>query len=323
MSTSSSHGDDDRNPRYTEDEAREILRATIPEVGHPSLRFCGQGSDFCSYAVDERRIIRIGINDESGMRANWERQLLPILVQKLDIATPDFEHVGETPAGDPFFVYPMIQGDPFGDDIYEGLSSEGRDLIADQLAGYLRVLHAFPVARAREFGIRDRRPDDVCREFRSKAQKMIYPDLSPSELATCEGMFDRYFTDGYDVYEPALIHGDLQPRHVLFDRAASRIAGIIDYSDIWVGDPDYDLHYLHRQYGDDLLDRILPRYGHAAPEACRWKSNVFLLCRCMDGIVFGTEDERPDHVADGWRDLRQLLADASSARSSSCLRPSS
>ena len=89
MSTSSSHGDDDRNPRYTEDEAREILRATIPEVGHPSLRFCGQGSDFCSYAVDERRIIRIGINDESGMRAIVGQSII-------DFPVPDASSAAES-----------------------------------------------------------------------------------------------------------------------------------------------------------------------------------------------------------------------------------
>ena len=309
--TTSTNGDD-QNPRYTEAEAAELLRATFPDIGSPALRFCGQGSDFCSYAVDEARILRIGVDDESALRLNWERQLLPILAQKLDIASPAFQHVGETPDGAPFVVYPMIQGEPFDDDIYDGLSSESRDLIAGQFAAYLRVLHGFPVDKAYEYGIRERRADDVCREFRDKAKGMIYPDLSPSELATCEGLFDRYFGEGYDAYTPALIHGDLQPRHVLFDRDRSRIEGIIDYSDIWVGDPDYDLHYLHRQYGDDLLDRLLPRYGHHAPDACRWKSGIFRLCRCMDEIVFGTEDERPDHVADGWRDLRELLAEASS-----------
>lgn len=308
MSTSS---DDDRNPRYTAAEVAKLLRTTFPDIGLPALRFCGQGSDFCSYAVDERRIIRVGVNDESAMRSNWERQLLPILVQELDIATPDFEHVGQTPDGAPFVVYPMIQGDPFVDEVYDRLTPESRDAIADQLAGYLRVLHGFPVAKAREYGIRDRRADDVCREFRDKVKVMVYPDLSPRDIAACEGLFDRYFDEGHGAYEPALIHGDLQPRHVLFDPVATRIAGIIDYSDIWIGDPDYDLHYLHRQYGDDLLDRLLPRYGHATPDVCRWKSDVFLLCRYVDEIVFGTEDARPENVADGWRDLHELLAGAS------------
>jgi aminoglycoside 2''-phosphotransferase len=307
MSTSS-HGDDDHNPRYTADEATDILRGAFPNIGSPSLRFCGQGSDFCSYAVDECRIVRIGINDESAMRMNWERQLLPTLVQKLDIGTPDIEHIGETAEGAPFVVYPMIQGDPFDEDVYERMSPDARDAIAGQFADYLRVLHAMPVEDAYSYGIRERRADDVCRDFRSKATRVIYPDVSAAELATCEGLFDRYFEQGHDAYEPALIHGDLQPRHVLYDRTSSRLAGIIDYSDIWVGDPDYDLHYLHRQYGDDLLDRVLPRYGHADPAACRWKSDVFHLCRCMDEIMFGVEDERPDNVADGWRDLRELLA---------------
>ena len=210
--SASSHGDD-RKPRYTEAEAAELLRATFPDIGSPALRFCGQGSDFCSYAVDESRILRIGVDDESALRLNWERQLLPILAQKLDIASPAFQHVGQTRDGAPFVVYPMIHGEPFDEDIYERLSPESRDVIADQFAAYLRVLHGFSVEKAYEYGIRERRADDVCREFRDKAKGMIYPDLSASELATCEGLFDRYFGEGYDAYAPALIHGDLQPRH--------------------------------------------------------------------------------------------------------------
>ncbi len=306
----SSHGDDGRTPRYTADEATVVLRAVFPDIGNPTMRFCGQGSDFCSYAADERRIIRIGINDESAMRMDWERQLLPILVQKLDVGTPDIEFLGETEDGAPFVVYPMIQGEPFGDDIYDRMPPKRRDAIAAQFADYLRVLHGIPVEDAYAYGIRERRADDVCRDFRRQAEQLIYGDLSAAEHAVCEGLFARYFEEGHDAYKPALIHGDLQPRHVLYDSEASRIAGIIDYSDIWVGDPDYDLHYLHRQYGDDLLERVLPLYGHTDPAACRWKSNVFRLCRCLDEIIFGMEDDRPDNVADGWRDLRELLASA-------------
>ena len=149
---------------------------------------------------------------------------------------------------------------------------------------------------------------DECRRFRRRAQKIIYPKLSEQEKITFEGWFDEYFRNpAYSLYKPALIHGDLQGRHVLFDPESESITGIIDFSDIWLGDPDQDLHYLQEEHGDNFLEKLLKWYHHDNPEQLAWKSRLFSLLRYLDEIIWGTEDDHQDHVKEGWRDLRRFL----------------
>ncbi len=46
---------------------------------------------------------------------------------------------------------------------------------------------------------------------------------------------------------------DLWPEHVLFSRTTGRLAGIIDFGDVCIGDPDYDLAFLARRLGQDFM----------------------------------------------------------------------
>jgi aminoglycoside 2''-phosphotransferase len=114
-----------------------------------------------------------------------------------------------------------------------------------------------------------------------------------------------------------LIHGDLQPRHVFFDSIKQKIAGVIDFEDIWISDPDYELSYLLTEFGEEFGERLLCRYGHAHPDRLRWKSHLFELCRCIDDIVWGIEDDHPEEAAEGWRNLRSFLERTDITQSSS------
>lgn len=64
----------------------------------------------------------------------------------------------------------------------------------------------------------------------------------------------------------ALLHGDLQPAHVLVDRHGERVAGLLDFADAQPGDPLLDIAVL--TLWDHALARpVLEGYGLLADDA--------------------------------------------------------
>lgn len=210
--------------------------------------------------------------------------------------------------GNVFVVYRMIQGEPFTEEVYRSLPSDAKDRVVRQFADFLTVLHTFPVDKALACKVREKPMLQLCKDFQEQAQQMIYPQLSVQEKAKCEWWFEQYFREpNYHTYTPALIHGDLQSHHVFFDPVKQCIAGVIDFEDIWISDPDYELHYLQTEFGEEFGEQLLSCYGHAHPERLQWKSGPFKLCRWIDEIVCGIEDNRSEEVEEGWRDLKAFL----------------
>jgi hygromycin-B 7''-O-kinase len=63
---------------------------------------------------------------------------------------------------------------------------------------------------------------------------------------------------------PRFVHGDLHAGHVFLDRASGRLVGVIDFTDVYAGDPRYDLVALHFgtfQTDKALLAACLDGYG--------------------------------------------------------------
>jgi aminoglycoside phosphotransferase (APT) family kinase protein len=151
-----------------------------------------------------------------------ELSLLPALAPVLPVEVPSFEYVSRNP----FFVgYPRLHGEP---------------LVAEDPAGvlaFLERLHAFDVT-----GLPLEAPDWIeafrnqCAEF----ERLVFPVLDSDHRARARRLFGEAET--LEGFEPALLHGDLGPEHLLV--RDGRLAGVIDWSDARLGDPALDYAWL-------------------------------------------------------------------------------
>jgi aminoglycoside phosphotransferase (APT) family kinase protein len=97
-------------------------------------------------------------------------------------------------------------------------------------------------------------------------------------------------------FEPALIHADLGPEHLLCDDSG-RLVGVIDWGDVAVGDPALDYAWLLHGAGvtldvdDDLRRRALV-YHRLAP----WYD-----------VAYGLDTGRGELVARGLARVRDRL----------------
>ena len=69
-------------------------------------------------------------------------------------------------------------------------------------------------------------------------------------------MADEHWMD----YVPRLINGDTTPYHILFDRQAQKITGIIDFGTAGVGDRAADFACIIYFYGESFLRRMAKFY---------------------------------------------------------------
>ena len=87
-------------------------------------------------------------------------------------------------------------------------------------------------------------------------------------------------------YEPRLINGDLVPYHIIFDRARSRINGIIDFGTAGIGDAAADFSCIIYNYGESFLSEMTKNYPEieAAIDRARFWSGTVELQWALAGL---------------------------------------
>jgi aminoglycoside 2''-phosphotransferase len=169
------------------------------------------------------------------------------------------------------------------------------------LSHFLQTVHSFPVEQARRFGVAE---DDVQKsyaEFWDENKDKIFPLLNREYQQRLEVAFQEYLGNpGNFQYKPSLLYADLAPEHILFNTKKAEIVGVIDWGDVIIGDPDFDLMYLYRYYGEDFLNSFLNYYQHQDREALLRKIKLFCVCDYIETIL------EPAYKRDQAQELHKL-----------------
>lgn len=119
----------------------------------------------------------------------------------------------------------------------------------------------------------------------------VLPLLSPQDGAALTHLIERFLADERNfAYTPCLLYADFAPEHILYDVDSREVAGIIDWGDLAIGDPDFDLLYLRQDYGEAFVRRLLTHYPHPDPTRLLAKLRVFDACDYVDTIVDSGDD---------------------------------
>jgi aminoglycoside phosphotransferase (APT) family kinase protein len=206
------------------------------------------GYDFEVAIVDEDWVFRFPRRSGVEEALELETLLLPALAPSLPVLVPSFEYVSHNP----FFVgYSVIRGEPLVDEDGEGVRA------------FLDALHAFdtrglPVA-AEDWVDAYR---NQCAEF----ERLVFPALDSDRRTRARRLFGD--VDTLSGFEPALLHADLGPEHLLV--RDGRLVGVIDWGDTRIGDPALDYAWLlNGPFADWEVDPDLRRrarfYHRLAP----------------------------------------------------------
>ena len=170
--------------------------------------------------------------------------------------------------------------------------------IASQLGDFLSALHKFPVSRAKKAGVTGGdtqvwRQEYV--EFYDWIQDHALHLVEPPHREAAEKLWDGFLGDDANfTFTSVLVHQDLMPHHVLYEKTKGQVAGVIDWTDAVIGDPAIDFACLVEGFGDEFVDRVIEHYDGDVNETfkqrARFYSKIVPFYGIRSGIMVGAEE---------------------------------
>jgi aminoglycoside 2''-phosphotransferase len=243
--------------------AREIRRVA-PWLFPADVTFLGTGQDNWAFLVGDQFVFRFPKHAEAAQQLETEIRLLPALAPRLKLPIPRYQYLGrQTDTDLPFVGYRLILGEELTRERAAQLTREARDRVARELSEFIVAVCSFPVEEARAMGVRDSDLRQTIIADLEEARRKLYPIVDASVREYLERTFQRYLDDAANFeYEPALLHSDYAPEHVLVRPDGGGLAGIIDFDPV-IDDPDWEWLY---PFWLGLGDAALRYALHPAPE---------------------------------------------------------
>jgi aminoglycoside phosphotransferase (APT) family kinase protein len=209
----------------------DALAEALPAVRARRLEIVDEGWDSIVAIVNREWVLRVAGSD--GVRFADEARIMRELAPALPLPTPVIERHTEAWALTRYLPGRRSRG-WFG---------------GAQLGRFLRALHAFPLQRARELGVREYDRD---RKVASFAESVL-PVFERRERASAEALLDEF---ARSIHPLVVAHTDVLAPHVLVRRG--RITGILDWPDVRLADPALDLAWplfgAHRRFAAAVSD---------------------------------------------------------------------
>jgi aminoglycoside phosphotransferase (APT) family kinase protein len=225
------------------------------------------GWDFKVLILEDERVVRVPRSAASAEDLEKEARLLPALAPALPVEVPRFEHVSREPW---FVVYRLIRGVPLKDEDPDGVRA------------FLEALHSFDVG---ELAVPQ--PDwvGIYRRHAEDWRRVVLPLLDAGERRRGDALLEEI--EALSGFEPALVHGDLGPSHLLC--RDGRLVGVIDWADAKIGDPAVDYAWLlNGPFPDWDVDGDL-----------RSRTLVYHRLGPWFEVEYGLRTERPEWVRSG------------------------
>ena len=272
---------------------RDALAAALPGARLRAARAIGEGYGAAAFRVPDPEgdwSVRLPRAEAAWAIPDLEREvrLLPTLETRVTSSeTPRDARVVRDDRGTfVAAVHRYVEGDRPSSRPIRGAK---RERLAEQIAAFLRQLHAVPRGVAKRRGVRelDLWPD--------RYQPLIantLPHLGPAGRAWLQAQADHFEVTGGTSNAPrVLTHGDLSGDHLLLD-GDSNLGGVIDFGDAMIADPALDFAGILNEFSWTFLERVLHHYGDADPGALG-------RARFYIDVVLIFQVEYGEHIRDG------------------------
>jgi len=288
-------------------EIRQIIQDELPDFFIASIRKIGEGDNSIALLINENIVFRFPKGDEARRNIKKEVEALAIIAPHLNLPIPHFQYISKQQN---FVGHPIIHGENFSSKIYHSLNENFQLKIQKSIGVFLNKLHHIDLSNLVDSNLdtmdyREEYSNDL-----ETAKTLIYPVLSAEERDRITQIFTLYFRNKINFnYTPALIHNDFSTDHILYNKTKNEISGIIDFGDLAIGDPDYDLLYLYESFGVGFIKKLLRCYPHGLPEILIGKLQFFSFANKIQILNNSILNDDEMGIKDDYEKLKkQLLA---------------
>ncbi|MFI7495296.1 phosphotransferase family protein [Kocuria sp. M4R2S49] len=239
----------------------ERIAAAFPDLTWSRAQRITEGWDHVVVVLDDALVFRFPQEPPYTQALGREIAVLDHLAARVPVRIPRYDRVA--PDGS-FAGYPLLPGRTLTPGVLATLDGRAREAVVDQLAGFLSALHTAPVPGTPLELVPPSYLAEDQRDVRRAAGTHLPAVLAPEELGEVERILadvDALLTADLPA---VVVHNDVYSRHLLWDDAGARL-GVIDFSDMCLGDPAVDFAELH-EYGEAFVRAVHERYtGPADP----------------------------------------------------------
>ncbi|MFD3918957.1 aminoglycoside phosphotransferase family protein [Streptomyces sp. NPDC058595] len=261
---------------------RDLLREQHPDLADHPLELGARGWDNQVWRLGDDLAVRLPWATESadGLLRK-EHAWLPVLAPHLPLRVPVPQRLGEPSERfpRPWLVTTWVPGEP-ADRAPATRAAEA----AETLATFLTALHRPAPDEAPEGRHRGGRLADTAEHFTRELASANERGLIRHPDAVRAVWEDAAAAPEWT--GPRLwLHGDLHPANVL--TANGTISGVIDFGDLFAGDPAFDLAAAWILLPDGATDRFHDVYRPAADAAALRRARGWAVLRALAGIDIG------------------------------------
>ncbi|TYB49272.1 phosphotransferase family protein [Actinomadura chibensis] len=297
-------------PDGWEPAVRAAVAEVRPDLAGRPLRPLGAGFESVALLLGvgaEAFVLRFPRNEDGAEGIACETRLLPDLAEWLDLPIPRFAFTAPNPLGPgTFCCYPVVPGESLPEEEWRARGLLDEPGPVRQMADVIEAIHSFPVERARLLGV----PEvDLRSEFAGDLELVradVAPLLPAAQAGALLSAYEDYLAEdaNFDV-PPTLTHADISLDHFLV--TGTRVTGLIDFGDVCVGDPDYDLCFLWPETNREFVQRLQDHRGRPLDARLEAKLRFWSLADPATDVLHGLENDLPDVRDEGLRLLSTLL----------------
>lgn len=254
----------------------DVIRAEVPELAIGQVTPLDEGWGSTVWLAGEDLVFKVPKRAEVSAEVAREIEVLSVVAPRVPLKVPRPVLWRGRSAGWPHGVgvFGLVPGEPLE---AESMTPRQRANVAEELAGFLRVLHRTTLDE-RLVSILPRSDGrEELAEILARAEVEIVPRLSGQQAAILRAEAHRYLDRrGNFDHTPVLIHADLSAEHLRW--VDGRLHGVLDFGDAALGDPDHDFAGLYEDLGADVVIDCAIQYGHLDPPALvdkLWRRSVF------------------------------------------------
>jgi aminoglycoside phosphotransferase (APT) family kinase protein len=223
-------------------QAAQLIEQQFPQLAPARLELLGIGWDNLAFLVNARFVFRFPRREIAAPLIEREARVLPRLAPHLPlrIPVPEFFAAPSRDYAHAFAGYTLIPGQTACRCEW---SEHERAEQAATLANFLRLLHHIPIdVETLNWAPRDEfaRTDLEARAAKLKERLASNAAmLRADELCALLELVDELAATTPSATRLCWVHGDFYARHLICEN--KRIAGVIDWGDVHLGDPALDL----------------------------------------------------------------------------------
>jgi aminoglycoside phosphotransferase (APT) family kinase protein len=268
-------------------EVGAVVRSKLPGYRIDTIVKLGAGLENVAYEVNGDLIVRFSVApDPEGRAAAVQREadVLEAVVTVSPLAVPKPVFVAAELG---CLAYHKVPGIPLLDLPYfdrAGLAAS----VGTELGRFLSVLNALPVDRMRELVGVD---DQPFVGWRTDAAD-LYRAVAKAIPAACHSAIGAFFRGPPPTEDHSLVfsHNDLGIEHVLVDPNTGAVSGIIDWSDVAIVDPAFDIGLIYRDLGPEALAAAIASYragGNGEDANLVERAAFYARCSVFEDLAYG------------------------------------